>query len=300
MNSEKILNAINEQEWLDEPTETAQSAIHGAFEAGGAAGQQIKNCLHGTWLGHQLHPAITDVPVGSWTVAAVLDVLAALGKKELNRGADVAIGVGLVGAAGSAITGMTDWSDTEGRARKVGAIHATLNIVATVLYLTSWLMRRGGDDSKRSTARCLSWTGYAISGASAWLGGALVFSEKIGVDHAPRTNWPEEWTGVMAESELQEGQFAKAEINDQEVLLARRNGQVYALANTCSHLSGPLNEGEWCGDNDEPAVRCPWHGSCFKLRDGNVIDGPATHPQPAFETRISDGQIEVRIRPETA
>lgn len=67
------------------------------------------------------------------------------------------------------------------------------------------------------------------------------------------------------------------------------------MAERCSHLAGPMSEGEFCDKNGEPALRCPWHGSCFALRDGRVLEGPATHPQPVLETRVRNGQIEVRF-----
>ena len=87
----------------------------------------------------------------------------------------------------------------------------------------------------------------------------------------------------------------RAEVNGLRVVLVRRAARVYALGERCSHLGGPLAEGEV---RDE-AIVCPWHGSRFALEDGRVLDGPATMPQPCFETRVRDGFVEVRRRPET-
>ena len=77
-----------------------------------------------------------------------------------------------------------------------------------------------------------------------------------------------------------------------DVLLAKKNNQILAIANTCSHMGGPLSEGELL---DDCSVRCPWHNSIISLKNGDVIDGTATQPQPQFEVRISNGQIVEKL-----
>ena len=289
MASEALVKAIDKQDWLEQASEAVQPAITEAFKAGGPAGQQVKNFLHGTWLGHPLHPALTDVPIGAWTAALALDALEAIsGRKEFGPGADAAIAIGLVGAVGSAVTGITDWSDTYGRGRKIGLTHGLLNAGATLLYTTSLLMRR-----RKKTRRAglgFAMLGYAVGSVAAYLGGHLVYGEQIGVDHTAAQEMPHEFVPVLAENELPENKLTKVDAKGVPVLLVRQNGQIRALAHTCSHLGGPLSEGKLEGDS----VRCPWHASCFSLEDGHVIDGPATFPQPRFETRIRDGRIEVR------
>lgn len=289
MASEALVKAIDKQDWLEQASEAVQPAITEAFKAGGPAGQQVKNFLHGTWLGHPLHPALTDVPIGAWTAALALDALEAIsGRKEFGPGADAAIAIGLVGAVGSAVTGITDWSDTYGRGRKIGLTHGLLNAGATLLYTTSLLMRR-----RKKTRRAglgFAMLGYAVGSVAAYLGGHLVYGEQIGVDHTAAQEMPHEFVPVLAENELPENKLTKVDAKGVPVLLVRQNGQIHALAHTCSHLGGPLSEGKLEGDS----VRCPWHASCFSLEDGHVIDGPATFPQPRFETRIRDGRIEVR------
>lgn len=288
MASEALMNLIDEQDVLDKVSDVLQPAITGAFEAGGETGRAVKNFLHGKWLGHPLHPVLTDVPVGAWTAALALDALEAIsGRKEFGASADAAVAVGLVGAVGSAVTGLTDWSATDGRARKVGVLHALLNASATALYTTSLIMRR---KRKRRAGVGFAMLGFAVSGAAAYLGGHLVFGEQIGVDHTKAQVMPKEFTPVMAEADLPDNRLTKVEANGVPVLLVRLGGKLQALAHTCSHLGGPLSEGELQGD----VVQCPWHGSRFRLEDGSVVDGPATFPQPRFETRVRDGQIEVR------
>ncbi len=291
MKPETIVDAIARQDWLGTAGDAIQPAVIQAFEAGGEAGHKIKDFLHGTWLGHPLHPLITDVPIGAWSVAAVLDGLELCGQQKLAPGADAAVAIGLVGALGAAVTGLTDWTGTTKRKRKIGVMHGLLNLGATALYATSYALRRR--QGARGTAIGLAMAGYGISAASAYLGGHLVFGEQVGVDHtATSAEYPKEFVGVLPDAELAEGAMQRVEAGEVPVLLARKNGGIFAIAHTCSHLGGPLSKGTLLPDG---SVRCPWHGSVFSLEDGRVLAGPATEPQPRFEVRVNDGQIEVRL-----
>jgi nitrite reductase/ring-hydroxylating ferredoxin subunit len=136
----------------------------------------------------------------------------------------------------------------------------------------------------------LAAIGYAVSVAAARLGGNLVYEQKVGVDHTSSDKLPDEFTPVLPETNLDEGKPVRAEHNGTPILLVRRDSQIYALAETCSHLGGPLSEGKL----DGYIIQCPWHGSRFSIRDGKVVDGPAVRPQPCLEARIQNGQIEVR------
>lgn len=288
MATEALIKVVEQQEALDQLSDQIQPLVRNAFKSAGPAGRELKNIFHGTWLGHPLHPVLTDVPLGAWTAALALDAMESIsGRRELGAGADAAIAVGLVGAAGAAVTGLTDWSETDGRARKVGLLHGLLNVGATVLYTTSLVLRR---KQKRNAGVGFAMLGYAVSSASAYLGGHLVFSEQIGVNHAAAQEMPKEFVPVLSDAELREGEMKRADAGGVPVLLVRCEGDVCALAHTCSHLGGPLSEGKLEGD----VVQCPWHGSRFNVRDGSVVDGPATFPQPRFETRVREGQIEVR------
>jgi nitrite reductase/ring-hydroxylating ferredoxin subunit/uncharacterized membrane protein len=282
------IDLIAQQDWLERTAEIMQPAVIRAFKAGGRAGQKIKNFLHGAWFGHPLHPALTDVPLGAWTVAFVFDVMAEKnGRKDYARASDAAVVIGLAGAAGAAVTGLTDWSATGGRARRIGIMHGLLNVGATALYGASLWLRRRGD---RRAGRNLAYLGYAVSLSSAYLGGYLVFDEQIGVNHTAALKLPREFTPVMSDKSLPEGEMRRAEADGVRVLLARRNGEIYAMVETCAHMGGPLAEGALI----DGSVRCPWHGSRYALEDGRVLDGPSAFPQPCLETRIRDGQIEVR------
>lgn len=289
MNQETAIEVITRQEWLDTAADALQPAVTQAFEAGGETGQQIKNFLHGTWLGHQLHPVATDIPVGAWTVAAVLDCMELAGKKKYAPGADAAIAVGLAGAVGAALTGITDWSDTNGHRRKVGLMHGLLNTAAAALYGTSLVCR---SKKERGAGISFSMLGYSIACFSAYLGGHLVFNSQVGVNHTADTKeYPKEFVPVLAEKDLPENSMKRVEIEGVPILLARKNGSLFAIQHNCSHLGGPLSEGELL---DDCSVRCPWHGSRFALETGEVLDGPSTYSQPRFEVRAREGKIEVK------
>jgi len=291
MNSESVMNAIAQQEWLDAAGDKIQPAVINTFKAGGKAGQKIKNFLHGTWLGHPLHPIITDVPVGSWSAAVVLDAMELFGQKKYKPGADAAVAIGLVGAVGAAVSGLTDWTGTTKEKRSIGLMHGIMNLSATALYATSYYIRK--NKGSRKTAIGLAMLGYGITSAAAYLGGHLVYAEQVGVDHtATSVEYPKDFVAVLPENELAENSMKKVQAGEVAVLLARKQGEIFALANTCSHLGGPLCDGDLLEDC---SVRCPWHHSVFSLKDGSVIDGPATEPQPKFETRVNNGQIEVRF-----
>ncbi|WP_114784560.1 Rieske 2Fe-2S domain-containing protein [Botryobacter ruber] len=290
MKQESLLDTISSQRWLKTAGDALQPAVLNAFAAGGTTGKRLKNVLHGTWLGFPLHPALTDVPVGSWTTAAVLDGMELLGEKKYAPGADAAVAVGLAGAVGAALTGLTDWTGTTGKRRKAGLLHGLLNTTAAALYATSLFLRRRKET--RGAGIGLSMLGYGIMTYSAHLGGHLVYRMQTGVDHTATSETPpKDFVAVLPEKELAENTMRCVKAGEVNVLLARKDGKLFALHHTCSHQGGPLSEGDLL---DDCRVRCPWHGSVFSLEDGSVVDGPATESQPTFEVRTHDGQIEVR------
>jgi nitrite reductase/ring-hydroxylating ferredoxin subunit/uncharacterized membrane protein len=291
MASREIIDNITDQKWIRDSAEPLQKAVRGAFV--GDAGREVKNFLHGTWLGHPLHPVLTDIPVGAWTAALALDALEGMsGRKECGSAADLAIGVGLIGAVGSAVTGITDWSETDGPARRVGLIHGLLNVVATTLYTTALVMRKRR--RSRQSGIAMSMLGYAVASTAAYLGGHLVFGEQIGVDHTATADAgkPQKFTRVMPEADLKENKPTRAEANGVAILLVRRKGEIYAMTETCPHMGGPLSEGKLVGD----AIQCPWHMSELALEDGHVVNGPTAYPARCFDVRVRAGNIEVRAQ----
>ena len=287
MDSTNALMQVVDSPALDRIAEPLSKAVRGAYEAAGPAGQRLKDAAHGVWLGHPLHPVFTDLPLGAWTTALALDCTAN-GDEGRRRAATFAMGVGLAGALGAAVTGLTDWSETQGQSRRTGLLHGLLNITATTLFATSWAMRQR---DSHDTGRAAAWAGYAIAIGAAWFGGNLVYDQRIGVTNAD-AHLPEEFTPVLRSDALAENTMARARVGKADVLLVRQNGRVCALAHDCAHLGGPLSEGTL----KDGSVICPWHGSEFALEDGRVLTGPSTHNQPCLEVRERDGQIEVKAR----
>jgi nitrite reductase/ring-hydroxylating ferredoxin subunit/uncharacterized membrane protein len=280
-----------EQSHISQPKpidESLQNFVHQAFASGGELGQAAKNFLNGTWIGEPLHVILTDIPIGAWTVALVCDGLDVVSKdRGFAKAADASIGIGLVGAAGASITGVTDWQDVDPPARRIGMIHGMLNVTATALFATSLILRRR---KSRISGRVLAGLGYGLMAYAAHLGGKMVYDHRVGVDRTNGEALPTDFVAVMSEADLAEAKPTRAEHDGVPILLVRRGDRIFALAETCSHFSAPLSEGELVGDS----IVCPWHKSRFALDDGRVLDGPAVHPQPCLQVRVQNGQIEVR------
>jgi nitrite reductase/ring-hydroxylating ferredoxin subunit/uncharacterized membrane protein len=284
MESTNVLTRLIDNPAIDKLAEPLGNGVRNLYEAAGPIGQQAKNALHGVWLGHPLHPVITDVPIGAWTTALALDA-AAQDDPGMRRAATFAIGIGLVGALGAAVSGLTDWSETGGRSRRTGLVHGLLNVAATTLFAAAFARRRS---DPHDDGRTFAWTGYAIAVGSAYLGGDLVYGQRIGVTHAD-VELPEDFTPVLESAALADNTMTRGRAPDADVLVVRQHGRVCALVHSCSHLGGPLSEGTL----KDGSVVCPWHGSEFALDDGTVLNGPATHTQPCLAARERDGRVEV-------
>lgn len=261
------------------------------YAKGRPSAQKIRNFLNGTWLGEPLHVVLTDVPIGAWTAAMVFDALdSTRNTREFSMAADASVAIGLVGAAGAAVAGITDWSDVDPPARRLGLVHGLLNVGVTALFATSFILRK---KKLRTGGRVSAALGYALLSFSAHLGGKLVYERRVGVDRTDGEVFPTTFVAVLAESKLADSTPTRATYDGASILLVRQGDKVFAMAETCSHFSGPLSEGKLVGNS----IVCPYHASRFALDDGHVINGPAVHPQPSFEVRLRNGQIEIRKRP---
>lgn len=261
------------------------------YANGSSSAQKIRNFLNGTWLGEPLHVVLTDVPIGAWTVTIIFDALDLVRKRrEFSLAADTSLAVGLLGAAGAAFTGITDWSDVDPPARRLGLIHGLLNVGVTALFATSFFLRKR---NSRTGGRVSAAIGYGLMSLSAYLGGKMVYEHRVGVDRTAGESFPDDFAAILTESELAESTPTRAMYEGVPILLVRRGQRIFALAETCSHFSGPLSEGKLVGDS----IECPYHASRFALEDGHVTNGPAVHRQPCLEVRVRSGQIEVRKPP---
>ena len=250
----------------------------------------VRDALHGVWLGHPLHPALILVPMGSWLSASVLDFLP--GRRDAAR---TLVGLGVLSVAPTALSGWADWSDLHPQQQRTGLVHAAANVVATALQFASWRARRQGRQARGVT---LSLAALSLGGAAAYLGGHLAYRQGAAVNHAEEAPHvlPEEWTRLCALEELTDGEPTRLTLDGIPVFVLRRDRHVDVLYDLCSHLSGPLSEGELTGAGDELCVTCPWHGSRFRIRDGRVEQGPTTYPQPVLQVRVgSDGIVLARL-----
>lgn len=247
----------------------------------------VQNKLHGTPLGHPLHPALTDVPTGAWTVTAILDGIE-LARGPAIPGADAALVIGLAGGVGAILTGWADWSDTTDDPRTLGIAHAALNGVAFNLYIAALILRRTG---RRRAGLITALAGYGFVSAAAYLGGELAYGQNIGPKHTAEPIAPSaEFVPVIAASALTPAKAIRADFGGIPVLLTQTLDGIAAISAVCTHRGAPLDQGTFA----DGCVRCPWHGSVFALEDGKVLNGPASFPQPRFEARVNGDFIEVR------
>jgi nitrite reductase/ring-hydroxylating ferredoxin subunit len=247
----------------------------------------VRDALHGRWLGHPVHPLMVQLPVGAWMSSAVLDWLPGGG-----RASAVLVATGLGGAAPAAVAGLVDWAELEPQQARVGLLHAALNTTALAWYAASLAARLTGRPVR---GRAYALAGLATVAAAGAVGGHMAYRQASGANHAESVPHlvPPGWHGVGALAELPEGRPVRRMVGEVAVAVVRgADDSVRALADRCSHLGGPLSEGEV----EDGCLRCPWHGSSFRLTDGWNVTGPATAPQPAFEARVTDdGQVEVRL-----
>jgi nitrite reductase/ring-hydroxylating ferredoxin subunit/uncharacterized membrane protein len=320
---EKFEQILDRQAWLESTSQAASQAIQNIYSSAGPVGIKVRDALHGVWLGHPVHTVITDVAVGAVTTAVLLDILDTRTRPKrsrkvmkkvsrflpgighepadsLARAADASLALGVASGLASGLTGATDWQHTMDRPRRVGFVHALLNISSLIFYSFSLVQRRQGN---RQAGKALALTGILFTTAAGYLGGHMSFGFKVGVNRAPVQGLPEEFSPVMDEASLPEGKPVRAHYNDIPLVLVRRGSKIYALAETCAHMGGPLAEGELKeagssgAEPGAPVIVCPWHGSQFAMDSGEIRQGPSVYPQPCFETRVSQGKVELRVRP---
>jgi nitrite reductase/ring-hydroxylating ferredoxin subunit/uncharacterized membrane protein len=255
-------------------------------------GRLLQDFLNGTWLGHSLHAVLVDVVVGAATAALLLDVLRTFfGADGLAEATTWVVGLAWLSGIGSIITGLTDFKDTNSNTstRDVALVHGLINFVGNGGFAYSLVQRLDGE---HEGAFWSFLAGYALISLGSYIGGHVVYKHGYAVQfnaHA-RGKRAGEFTPVMAADELVEGKPTKTMFGATAVMLVRRGDVVRALKENCSHLGGPLSEGEL----GEGTITCPWHYSTFRLRDGSVVHGPATSRQLRYEARITDGQVELR------
>ncbi|RKS79137.1 nitrite reductase/ring-hydroxylating ferredoxin subunit [Actinomadura pelletieri DSM 43383] len=250
----------------------------------------VKDALHGVPLGHPAHPPLSDMPIGFWVSAAVLDLL-----PGGRRASQTLVAAGLASAVPTVLTGIADWSALHREQQRVGLFHAAGMATASSLYTASLVARGQGRDA---AGRAFGFAGLTVLFAGAYLGGHLAFRQAAGASHADQISHlvPLGWHDLCAVEELPDGWPVHRRLGYISLFVLRKGGDIHILADRCSHLAGPLHQGRIVtDDNADTCVICPWHGSTFRVDDGSVVHGPATARQPAFESRVTDeGTVQVR------
>jgi nitrite reductase/ring-hydroxylating ferredoxin subunit/uncharacterized membrane protein len=261
------------------------------YRALGSPGKLLQDFLNGSWLGHSVHPVLTDVVVGGATMVIFLDILRVFFAVDgLEDATTWTLGLTVVSGVATIVTGLTDFKDTAtGDERNVAGLHGVINIVAVVLFLVSLLQRLGG---AHDAAFWMALVAYVVISVGAYIGGHVVFKFGYMVNHNAfaRGKRAKEFTPILAVAELPDATPTKASFGATTLVLVRRGDVVHALKETCSHAGGPLSEGQLRDDT----ITCPWHFSTFRLSDGAVRHGPATSRQVAYRARINAGQVEIQ------
>ncbi len=281
----EAVERLESAEVLDQPAEVLSGLIAKAVPPG-----PIKDLLSGTLIGHPVHPMLVTVPIGAWVSVSVLDFVGGKGSRDAAR---KLVALGALSALPTAATGASDWSDTLGAERRVGLVHAVGNYAALGVYGLSYLARRRG---RHARGKMLALVGAGLLAATGYLGGHLSYAYGVGVDTTAFQGSPEDWLDVAAEADVEEGKATLVDVGGTPVLLSRVSDRIVAIFDRCTHRGGPLHEGRI--END--CVECPWHGSVFRLVDGQVERGPAQLPQPRLEVRLTGGRVLLRRTEERA
>jgi nitrite reductase/ring-hydroxylating ferredoxin subunit/uncharacterized membrane protein len=253
----------------------------------------IKLLLNGSWLGHPLHPLLTDIPVGAWTLAILFDLLGLLCHlPQLGIASSIAVAVGIAGALGAAAAGLMDWMDIDPAEKSVGAVHGIINTGATLFFVGSLLMRWRDGWTLTWASLGVAIIGYLLVSAGAYLGGGMVFHLGVMINRNAYRSGPSDFKTVIAEKDLIDGQPKRVEVDGQPILLLKSASTIYAIGAVCSHYGAPLEEGKLV----DGTIQCPWHLSRFSLRDGSVKEGPACAAVPCYDVQTVSGQVQVKMR----
>ena len=281
-------------ERLARPLAGISNALAGAvdrfYRILGRPGKFFQDFLNGAWLGHSVHPVLTDVVVGGGLVAILFVILGSFGVTGLEDAIDWTLLLTWLAAVATIATGLTDYKDTAiGNERTIAGAHGMINIVASIGLFKAWLVYLAEPGWLGPTLLIGS---YLLLSLGAFVGGHLVFKYGYMVNfHAfGGERRVRDFAPVLPVAELAPDTPTRVALGPTNLFVVRRGDLVYALADTCSHAGGPLSKGAVVGDT----IVCPWHGSAFRMADGAVRHGPATSRQVSYAARIHEGQVEVQ------
>ncbi len=273
MGLDAALGRIESASFLDRPAQVVRGGVAATISEGG-----LRAWLSGTYLGHPLHPLLSDLPLGCWSSAALLDLASQAPKASWRL-----LGAGVL-AALPAAAGVSDWMDTADAEQRVGLVHGVGNLAGIACLAGSWIRRR-----HRPGGNALGVVGMALVSLSGWLGGHLSFAMGVGVDTNAFHTGPDRWSPTRSDDPNRV--LSCHEAGGVRIAVARLgDGTTHAMADRCSHRGGPLSSGAVEGD----CITCPWHKSRFDVRTGQVRGGPAVRPQPTCEIRTVGSYVEVR------
>lgn len=276
----KVMDFLEQSPLLDPAVFPVRQAVR-ALPLG-----RSRDVLHGRWLGHPVHPLSVQMPIGAFFSAAVLDVL-----PRQRAAARTLIVLGVLSAGPAALTGWVDWAELRKPQARVGLLHAVTNLTAVSLYGASLFARLRGREAR---GRLLAFAGLTTIGIGGAVGGHLSYRQAAGVNQSEHLALLAEpgWHVLGPVEDFPLDQPVRHVLDGAALVIVRTQQRVYVLADQCSHMAGPLSRGELV----DGCLRCPWHGSTFRLADGWNVTGPATAAQPAFDSRTRNGALEVRLR----
>ena len=275
-----LLERIASLQVLDGPARRIAGGVRAKLPRGAA-----DDLLSGYWLGHSLHPVLVIVPIGAWTGATLLDLVRG---GDSARSSEALLAAGVVAAGPSVLAGLRDWAASErDEVRRTGLLHGLTNFGALALYGASLVARRRG---RPRAGVLLARAGFGFLTVGDWLGGNLVLAHGAGVSRTAFEHVVADWAPALAADALADGRPVRGAVAGIDIVVVRRDGGLFALADRCSDCGAALHEGQLVGD----CIQCPRHGTRFRLADGARATGPSSYPQPAFEARLRDGRVEVR------
>jgi nitrite reductase/ring-hydroxylating ferredoxin subunit/uncharacterized membrane protein len=279
-----FLTRLEQASGLDRLSDRLQGIVRATLKS-----QPLRDALHGVWLGHPLHPVLVQLPVGAWLSTAILDMM-----PGQRRGAAALLAVGTAAAVPAAVAGANDWAALDREQRRVGLAHVAGNSIGMAFFVASIAARLRG---RHAQGRVLTLLGLTAAGGSAYLGGHLAYKQAAQVNQAATGlhRIVEGWHPVADLAAVPDGQPVSRSIGEVSVLVYRDGDDVSVLLDRCAHQTGPLSDGRVVQVDGHACVECPWHGSVFRLDDGEVVHGPAATDQPVLRTRVVNGVVEACV-----
>jgi nitrite reductase/ring-hydroxylating ferredoxin subunit/uncharacterized membrane protein len=253
--------------------------------------------------GHPLHPILVAFPIAFGVAAPLADLAGLLGAWPTLWAAGAYLATAaVIGGVVAGVPGFIDYLYTvppDSSASRRATWHLGVNLTALALIAAGLTFRDLATLRPGAGTVALEIAGLGVMTVGGWLGGTLVYRNQIGVDHryAGAGKWKEEeLTGTAGESvevaaadELQVGQMKLLHVNGRRIVLARTEAGHVAFDDHCTHRGGSLADGVLaCG-----TVTCPWHGSQFEAKTGEVKSGPAEKPIRTY--RVEEVGDRVRL-----